>query len=449
MFGYAFTALLPDKKVRSVATTAMLVLLLANAPAMRGVGKQEASRWRLLEPAPQSNAIQSNVIHSVFQLHDLGVPDAIIFRGVAASRDIAFALPQTEVPQHATLNLNYAFSPGLIPQISHLNVLLNGVLVSSFPMPDNKNEQLDRMHAIIDLPAELLVRKNVLTFEFVGHYTYNAKTPPTQRCGRASRTPPASTSPAFHSLSTTTSSFCPSPSTMAQSAAPSPPSRRLRLASQQPRIGGGRGRGLLVWSPCPFAPAGLSGDCRLTSSLRQRNSPRQRYIDMPPGLDLKPGGPTVAIRTNPIDPFGKLLIIAGSDGDQLLAAARGLALGNSLLQGRTFSVTDMQLPSPLRPTTHRSWLIQTKSRPSGTIPARWNCRQTAPDPWPSISAFPPISTTAADRPCHCTSTIATTPSLWRTTPPCASARTARSSMRSRFLATKTPNKRSPATLQFR
>ena len=169
--GYALTALLASKKVRTVAATAMLALLLANATALRAAGTQDKPVDTIASAPP------SNTIHSVFQLHDLGVPDAIIFRGVAASRDVAFALPQTEVPQHATLDLNYAFSPGLIPQISHLNVILNGVLVSSFPMPNTKNAPLDEMHATIDLPADLLVRKNVLTFEYVGHYTMQCEDP--------------------------------------------------------------------------------------------------------------------------------------------------------------------------------------------------------------------------------------------------------------------------------
>ena len=82
----------------------------------------------------------------------------------------------------------------------------------------------------------------------------------------------------------------------------------------------------------------------------------ERYGDMPPGIDLSLGGPTVAMRTNPGDPYGKLLIIAGSDSDQLLLAARGLALGNSLLQGRTFNVTNMQLPAPREADDAPLWL---------------------------------------------------------------------------------------------
>ena len=54
---------------------------------------------------------------------------------------------------------------------------------------------------------------------------------------------------------------------------------------------------------------------------------------MPAGLDLHGGGPVIAMRANPSDPFGKVLIIAGDDGIQLVTAARSLALENNLLQG--------------------------------------------------------------------------------------------------------------------
>ena len=66
---------------------------------------------------------------------------------------------------------------------------------------------------------------------------------------------------------------------------------------------------------------------------------------MPPGLNL-PGvqSPTVAVRTNPVDPYGKVLIVTGADADQTLAAAQALATGWPGLQGATSTITDLHLP---------------------------------------------------------------------------------------------------------
>ena len=57
-------------------------------------------------------------------------------------------------------------------------------------------------------------------------------------------------------------------------------------------------------------------------------------------------GPTVAVRTNPSDPYGKVLVIAGSDAAQMLNAARAITLGKALLQGRTAEIDSFELPPP-------------------------------------------------------------------------------------------------------
>jgi cellulose synthase (UDP-forming) len=344
--GYAFTALLPGRKVRTAAATAMLALLLANASALRAAGPHNKPT-AATTPAAQSDATRSNTIRSSFQLYDLGVPDAIVFRGIAASRDVAFALPQTEVPQHATLSLNYAFSPGLIPQISNLSVLLNGVLVSSFPMPDNKSARLDEMHATIDLPSDLMVRKNVLSFEFVGHYTTQCEDPNnTTLWARVEDSSRIDISGAPLSLGDDLKLL---PLPFYDGAVSSAVATIPVVFASRPSDNALQAAGVVTsWFGVIARSRPLDFPVSIGSPLPRGNAILfvEHYTDMPPGLDLNRGGPTVAIRTNPNDPYGKLLIISGSDGDQLLVAARGLALGNSLLQGRTFTVTNMQLPAP-------------------------------------------------------------------------------------------------------
>ena len=355
--GYALTALTQGKKVRAVAATAML-LLLVTAPALCAAHTQD-------KPAVETTpAPQSNVIDSAFQLHDLGVPNAIIFRGVAASRDIAFALPQTEVPQHATLDLNYAFSPGLIPQISHLNVMLNGVLVSSFPMPDKKNVQLDAMHALINLPSELLVRKNILSFEFVGHYTLQCEDPAsTTLWARVEDSSRIDISGDPLSLRSDLKLL---PLPFYDGAVSSAVATIPVVFASRPSNHALEAAGVVAsWFGVLARSRPLDFPVTVGSTLPRGNVILfvERYVDMPSGLDLNLGGPTIAMRTNPADPYGKVLIIAGSDGDQLLLAARGLALGNSLLQGRTLNVTDMQLPSPREADDAPLWLNPSQISP--------------------------------------------------------------------------------------
>lgn len=57
----------------------------------------------------------------------------------------------------------------------------------------------------------------------------------------------------------------------------------------------------------------------------------ERASDLPAALNLgAPAGPTLAMRTNPADPYGKLLVITGAGPDDLIAAARSVALSRGL-----------------------------------------------------------------------------------------------------------------------
>jgi cellulose synthase (UDP-forming) len=236
-------------------------------------------------------------------------------------------------------------------------VLLNGVLVSSFPMPNKKDAQLDGIHAVIDLPSELLVRKNVLTFEYVGHYTMQCEDPANTalwaRVEDSSRIDISGTPLRLGSdlkllpLPFYDGAVSSAVATIPVVFASRPSNHALEAAGV-----------VASWFGVLARSRPLDFPVTVGSNLPRGNAILfvERYLDMPPGLDLNLGGPTIAMRTNPSDPYGKLLIIAGSDGEQLLLAARGLALGNSLLQGRTLNVSDMQLPLPRQADDAPLWL---------------------------------------------------------------------------------------------
>jgi cellulose synthase (UDP-forming) len=78
------------------------------------------------------------------------------------------------------------------------------------------------------------------------------------------------------------------------------------------------------------------------------------------------GGPTISIRTNPTDPYGKLLVISGDDGAQLLAAAQSLALESGMLQGRVAHISNFVLPPARKPDDAPLWM---KSESNSSL---WN-----------------------------------------------------------------------------
>ena len=57
-------------------------------------------------------------------------------------------------------------------------------------------------------------------------------------------------------------------------------------------------------------------------------------------------GPVIALRDNPMDPYGKLLAIIGRDSAELLRAARALAAQQPSVSGDVAVVADFEMPAP-------------------------------------------------------------------------------------------------------
>jgi cellulose synthase (UDP-forming) len=74
-------------------------------------------------------------------------------------------------------------------------------------------------------------------------------------------------------------------------------------------------------------------------------------------------GPEIAMRTNPLDPFGKLLVITGRNGAELKAAAQALAIGAYTKEGDRANVSNAKLPPPSAPYDAVRWL--NPQRPNG------------------------------------------------------------------------------------
>jgi cellulose synthase (UDP-forming) len=348
--GYALGTLVPKGKIPEPArvsaagsAAAMVALLIAGASGLLHAENAAV--------APRTAAV-ANVgegsFHSTFTLKDVGVADAIQFRGTDASRSIPFSLPQTQVAQQAKLNLKYSFSPSLLGQLSHLNVLLNGALIASLPVPAKTADVQDALSTSLTLPAELLTRNNVLGFQFIGHYTMSCEDPANSVLwGRVETNSNIEVSGSLLPLSDNLN-MLPLPF-YDESVGSTTASIPFAFASQPSRRALEAAGIVASWFGIRAKARALTFPVTVDGALPKGNVVLfvEEPSGMPTGLDLRGGGPVIAIRTNPNDPFGKVLIIAGDDGTQLVTAARSLALENNLLQGRTIQVSDFQLP-PVR-----------------------------------------------------------------------------------------------------
>ena len=277
------------------------------------------------------------------------------------------------IPRRATLKLIYNIDPNLDPNTSSLGVILNGIAVATLP-PGPASAQNDGFRTVyVSIPDALLVRSNILTFEFIGSGVMQreeqARAHVFVRISIGSilevngdriawkndlRQLPL---PIFDSdlQSTTTIPFVflsqPSPKTL--EAAGVVASWLGLLASTKPvRFSVSIGQ----------IPAGNAIVFSDNPSL------------LPGSLQLPTGaGRLLALRTNPSDADGTVLVIAGEDDEQLLMVARTLSLIMSAtaatpaeglwLSGDTARVPDLAMPATRRRGDAPRWLPTDRATP--------------------------------------------------------------------------------------
>ena len=159
-----------------------LAMGLAGAPAARGqvvaagAGAQKSSG---ADGAGVVSAVTpSGQYRDVFTLNDAGSPQ-IEMHGIDSRHEIYFTLPQTHVVRTAKIHIYYAFSPSLLPQLSHIKLMMNGTLFATVqPTPGQLGgSDSHDAEAEFTIPPELLVHSNTLTIQFIGHYTMVCEDP--------------------------------------------------------------------------------------------------------------------------------------------------------------------------------------------------------------------------------------------------------------------------------
>jgi len=127
-----------DKKARKAASLSVarptLIFVIASMllgaghnlfgqpPAAQFVPAVQQTARAALPPPPPGQFRDS------FSLNDAGSPQ-IELHGIDSSHSIYFTLPQTHVARTAKIHIYYAFSPSLLPQLSHIKLILNGTLL--------------------------------------------------------------------------------------------------------------------------------------------------------------------------------------------------------------------------------------------------------------------------------------------------------------------------------
>ncbi len=409
----------------SIAPSVILVLaaaLLAAASPKSFGQAPVAAAPNSTSPANSANPAISAVLpgqyRESFTLAEAGSPQ-IEFHNIDSTRKASiFTPPQTHVVRAAKIHVHYAFSPGLLPQLSHLKLSINGTLFATIqPAPGQSGGSDSRTsESEFQIPPELLVHQNALTIEFIGHYTTDCEDPTnTTLWARVLR----------NTYLEITGDLLPLADDLKQLPAPfvdpavvQPVSVPVVLTAQ-PSFKSIQAAGI-VTSYLGF----VSENRPVRFPVQIGAIPSGNVIvvaenpaSLPAALNLAAvTSPTVAMRTNPNDPYGKVLIVTGANAAMTLSsplkrsspqrhAQRNGVLSIASLASATSACAGRMLRAGRTPT-----------RPfrCGTTPALNNFKVMEPRLSMFISVSRPTSTTArrgiptVPTPL-CASPIATTP----------------------------------------
>ena len=350
----------------SIAQSGMVLLfaalLVAGSPKSLAQADDTASPARSASSA--NSAALPGQYHDTFTLAEAGSPQ-IELHSIDRQHTIYFTLPQTHVVRTATIHFSYAFSPALIPQLSQLKLILNGTLFATVQPAAGKYGGSDGSDSEADfnIPPELLVHNNALTVEFIGHYTMNCEDP--ANTALWARVHPNTSIDIRGDLLPLADDLKQLPVPFVDPAVVQPVSIPVVFPAQ-PSFKAIQAAGIVA------SYFGLvSADRPVRFPVHIGDLPQGNVIviaenaeSLPAGFNLSSvSGPTVAIRTNPNDPYGKILIVTGANADDALVAAEAVALHSDMLTGTQAPISNLTLPAKQAPDAAPRW-----ARTDQTIP---------------------------------------------------------------------------------
>ena len=352
---------LPARPKRRAAFTALWILTFVGLlfPAQAQVPKRRAGRR---QNDGQANAVQPASVteaanfHDKFELGMAGAAKTLTLNGNGASQNFFFGEPVTKVTTSAILNLLYA-APALRPDEARLELMLNGAEVGSIALTPGVAQAKE-----FTLPTDLLTGDNTLSFQLQGSCA---------ACGLKHE--PAVI---LDSASTVELSGTKLPMGNDLSLLPLPffDSAGLRSWSLPVVFGDPPDDATLEAAALAASWFGVLSDVRgvhfpvSVGELPNGNAIvfALRGSSLLDDLSLPAAaGPLLAMRDNPRDPYGKLLIVTGDRPADLLAAARALARGSGMPHAGSLSVSGVAVrPAPAYSAPR--WLQTDEPSPIGT-----------------------------------------------------------------------------------
>lgn len=287
-------------------------------------------------------------------LKQLGANYPMHLRGIEGSDSVSFDVRADQVVTKARVNLEYSYSPALLSDLSQINVMVNDQVAASLPVPKETAGTLQQQQ--VEIPAHLITEFNRLTLQLIGHYTMMCEDPlHSSLWAKISNTSQLE-------LETTQIAL---PDDLAKLPLPffdGRDSRALELpfvfaASPDNRTLEAAGA-VSSW----FGALASYRGARFPVSLAQLPSKGNAIVLLVgsatvAGIEIAQNdAPSLALMGNPNDPFGKLLVIAGRDGEQVKQAALALVSGSQVLAGASARIQRIDNLQARKPYDAPNWL---------------------------------------------------------------------------------------------
>ncbi|WP_454846001.1 MULTISPECIES: cellulose biosynthesis cyclic di-GMP-binding regulatory protein BcsB [Pseudomonas] len=346
----------------SKSLVAGLALLTLGGAQAQGLATPAMSVAPPLAPVPSWS--------NTYSFGQLGQVGDNLLLGIHDSEQIEFSLRRDRIASDARLRLEYTPSPALLPLLSHLRVYLNDVLVSVLPI---EKDQLGRKtFRQVALDPLLITDFNRVRLEFVGHYTDVCEDPANNalwvNIGRRSEIE-------LHEQALSLKNdlaYFPLPffdargqdkPTLSMVFATSPTLGEQRAAGVLASYFGSRAgwRGIrfpVLFDHLPDADAdadadgGAAATPAIVFATNDHRPPFLADLERYPKVEA----PVLQIIDNPRVPYSKVLLVLGRHDEDLLVAARALALGGDLLRGSRVTVDKVQQLRPRQPYDAPNWI---------------------------------------------------------------------------------------------
>lgn len=282
-------------------------------------------------------------------------PGTIRLRGTQPEGQFEFGVRSDEVVTRAVLNLSYRPSPALLPGLSQLKVYLNDELVGLVPLTETQSGQQNQTQLAID--PRFISDFNRVRLELVGHYTRVCENPANSAIwldiGKESQLDlTLQKLPLKNDLSHFPEPFF--------DARDNRPLNLPMVFAAPPDLQQQRAAGMLAsWFGSKTGWRGQYFPVLFNQLPRQQhavvfatNAQRPDFLQALPPVDK----PTIEIVSQPDNPWEKMLLILGRDGNDLITAVQGIAQGELLLRGDISTVESVKLLAPRQAYDAPNWV---------------------------------------------------------------------------------------------